>query len=186
MGILKLNKRLKKILFSILFFILIIFVLSKLYIYQSQKYAEKVYEQNIAKCNVSDTINIRHNGNFRIAFNGKYKNKSLENVVVKQIRAGKSILKLKNINVEKGTISDILIKDTLQLLKKDSLVIIIENRDSIILSEFKNEPRYVGQMFGNRRFLGCFFAKCINRKDTLTLDSDGVLYLEKIKHLWVY
>ncbi|ATA76779.1 hypothetical protein CCAN12_790158 [Capnocytophaga canimorsus] len=174
---LRLNKGLKKIFLSILFFILIIFVLRKLYIHQNQKYTERMYLQNLAKCNVSDTINFRHKGNFRIYFNGKYQEKSLENVIVKQIRDGKFMLQLKNIDIDKETISNILIKDTLQLLKEDSIVIILENKDSIFLSGFKNEPYYVGQMFGNKRFLGCYFAKCINGKDTLTV-LNGILYLD--------
>ena len=171
MDILKLNKW-KVIIIS---FFLAIFFINR----ECKKNEEEMLRQNIIadKNCYNDTIIIPTNNRIigvPVSFWGKYQKKKLEGLKIEQIRRGKKILDVQYViySNNKDSYKEIrIIKDSLSLHTRDSLIFTFSDNEKIILREFRN-----GGNYGSKKFLGCEWDYCIHEKDTIVLKRN-TLYI---------
>ena len=172
MDILKLNKW-NVIIIS---FFLALFFINR----ECKKNEEEMLRQNIIadKNCYNDTIIIPTNNRIigvPVSFEGRYKKKKLEGLKIEQIRRGKKILDVQYViysNNNKDSYKEIrIIKDSLSLHTRDSLIFTFSDNEKIILREFRN-----GGNYGSKKFLGCEWDYCIHEKDTIILKRN-TLYI---------
>ena len=170
MDILKLNKW-KVIIIS---FFLAIFFINR----ECKKNEEEMLRQNIIadKNCYNDTIIIPTNNRIigvPVSFEGRYKKKKLEGLKIEQIRRGKKILDVQYViysNNNKDSYKEIrIIKDSLSLHTRDSLIFTFSDNEKIILREFRN-----GGSYGSKKFLGCEWSFCIHDQDTIVLEAGEI------------
>ena len=170
MDILKLNKW-KVIIIS---FFLALFFINR----ECKKNKEERLRQNIiaAKNCYNDTIIIPTNNRIigvPVSFWGKYQKKKLEGLKIEQIRRGKKILDVQYViysNNNKDSYKGIrIIKDSLSLHTRDSLIFTFSDNEKIILREFRN-----GGTYGSKKFLGCEWSFCIHDQDTIVLEAGKI------------
>ena len=170
MDILKLNKW-KVIIIS---FFLAIFFINR----ECKKNEEEMLRQNIIadKNCYNDTIIIPTNNRIigvPVSFWGKYQKKKLEGLKIEQIRRGKKILDVQYViysNNNKDSYKEIrIIKDSLSLHTRDSLIFTFSDNEKIILREFRN-----GGTYGSKKFLGCEWLYCVHGQDTIIVNSEMI------------
>ena len=172
MDILKSNKK-------IVFFVMLFFVIFLLY-RENERRKEEILKQNRINSEncYNDTIIIPTNNRIigvPVSFWGKYQKKKLEGLKIEQIRRGKKILDVQYViysNNNKDSYKEIrIIKDSLSLHTRDSLIFTFSDNEKIILREFRN-----GGNYGSKKFLGCEWDYCIHEKDTIILKRN-TLYI---------
>ena len=169
MDILKSNKK-------IVFFVMLFFVIFLLY-RENERRKEEILKQNRINSEncYNDTI-IRPNNtgiiDLSIYFEGRYKKKKLEGLKIEQIRRGKKILDVQYViySNNKDSYKEIrIIKDSLSLHTRDSLIFTFSDNEKIILREFRN-----GGTYGSKKFLGCEWDYCIHDQDTIVLEAGKI------------
>ena len=169
MDILRLNKW-KVIIIS---FFLALFFINR----ECKKNEEEMLRQNIIadKNCYNDTIIIPTNNRIigvPVSFEGRYKKKKLEGLKIEQIRRGKKILDVQYViySNNKDSYKEIrIIKDSLSLHTRDSLIFTFSDNEKIILREFRN-----GGTYGSKKFLGCEWSFCIHDQDTIVLEAGEI------------
>ena len=169
MDILKSNKK-------IVFFVMLFFVIFLLY-RENERRKEEILKQNRINSEncYNDTIIIPTNNRIigvPVSFEGKYKKKKLEGLKIEQIRRGKKILDVQYViySNNKDSYKEIrIIKDSLSLHTRDSLIFTFSDNEKIILREFRN-----GGTYGSKKFLGCEWDYCIHDQDTIVLEAGKI------------
>ena len=169
MDTLKLNKW-KVIIIS---FFLALFFINR----ECKKNEEEMLRQNIIadKNCYNDTIIIPTNNRIigvPVSFEGRYQKKKLEGLKIEQIRRGKKILDVQYViySNNKDSYKEIrIIKDSLSLHTRDSLIFTFSDNEKIILREFRN-----GGTYGSKKFLGCEWDYCIHDQDTIVLEAGKI------------
>ena len=170
MDILKSNKK-------IVFFVMLFFVIFLLY-RENERRKEEILKQNRINSEncYNDTIIIPTNNRIigvPVSFWGKYQKKKLEGLKIEQIRRGKKILDVQYViysNNNKDSYKEIrIIKDSLSLHTRDSLIFTFSDNEKIILREFRN-----GGTYGSKKFLGCEWDYCIHDQDTIVLEAGKI------------
>jgi hypothetical protein len=170
MDILKSNKK-------IVFFVMLFFVIFLLY-RENERRKEEILKQNRINSEncYNDTIIIPTNNRIigvPVSFWGKYQKKKLEGLKIEQIRRGKKILDVQYViysNNNKDSYKEIrIIKDSLSLHTRDSLIFTFSDNEKIILREFRN-----GGTYGSKKFLGCEWSFCIHDQDTIVLEAGKI------------
>ena len=159
--------------------IIILFFLALFFINREcKKNEEERLKQNIiaAKNCYNDTIIIPNNNRIigvPVSSWGKYQKKKLEGLKIEQIRRGKKILDVQYViysNNNKDSYKEIrIIKDSLSLHTRDSLVFTFSDNEKIILREFRN-----GGSYGSKKFLGCEWSYCVHGQDTIVLEAGKI------------
>ena len=149
-----------------------------LYSYFIERTKEEILKQNrinSENCH-NDTIIIPTNNRIigvPVSFWGKYQKKKLEGLKIEQIRRGKKILDVQYViysNNNKDSYKEIrIIKDSLSLHTRDSLIFTFSDNEKIILREFRN-----GGSYGSKKFLGCEWSFCIHDQDTIVLEAGKI------------
>ena len=91
---------------------------------------------------------------------------------IEQIRRGKKILDVQYViySNNKDSYKEIrIIKDSLSLHTRDSLIFTFSDNEKIILREFRN-----GGTYGSKKFLGCEWDYCIHDQDTIVLEAGKI------------
>ena len=170
MDILKSNKK-------IVFFVMLFFVIFLLY-RENERRKEEILKQNRINSEncYNDTIIIPTNNRIigvPVSFWGKYQKKKLEGLKIEQIRRGKKILDVQYViysNNNKDSYKEIrIIKDSLSLHTRDSLIFTFSDNEKIILREFRN-----GGTYGSKKFLGCEWSYCVHGQDTIVLEAGEI------------
>ena len=148
-----------------------------LYSYFIERTKEEILKQNrinSENCH-NDTIIIPTNNRIigvPVSFWGKYQKKKLEGLKIEQIRRGKKILDVQYViysNNNKDSYKEIrIIKDSLSLHTRDSLIFTFSDNEKIILREFRNGGSY------GKKFLGCKWSFCIHGQDTITVNDSRI------------
>ena len=144
---------------------------------ECKKNEEEMLRQNIIadKNCYNDTIIIPTNNRIigvPVSFWGKYQKKKLEGLKIEQIRRGKKILDVQYViySNNKDSYKEIrIIKDSLSLHTRDSLIFTFSDNEKIILREFRN-----GGSYGSKKFLGCEWSFCIHDQDTIVLEAGKI------------
>ena len=144
---------------------------------ECKKNEEEMLRQNIIadKNCYNDTIIIPTNNRIigvPVSFWGKYQKKKLEGLKIEQIRRGKKILDVQYViySNNKDSYKEIrIIKDSLSLHTRDSLIFTFSDNEKIILREFRN-----GGTYGSKKFLGCEWSFCIHDQDTIVLEAGEI------------
>lgn len=107
----------------------------------------------------------------RISFVGRFKDISLDNMYIKIISNGKE----KEVNFQKlkdYSSNSIQINQLINLQSTDSINIIFNKGDNIVLHNFRNVPH-----FGGKKNLGCYFGYCMVKNDTIST-INGHIYIK--------